>query len=273
MPTIHPTAIVGDNAQVGEDSTVEPFAVVEDNVIIGANCTIAHHAVVRRGSILEENVSIDSFAVIGGLPQHLDFDSDVHSGVKIKKNTAIREGVTIHRATRENTYTEIGEHCYLMGNSHVAHDCILGDHVILANGVLLAGNVILQAYCNFGGNALVHQFVRCGEGVMASGGSRFTFDAPPFSIVSDRNGLRGLNLISLKRRGFSQEAITDLKACFHAVARTSGNPAEHARNYYNQGLARNELSQRFLDFFLYGSTKQGYMRWKPSTKPVPVRRL
>ena len=243
-------AIVGKDAKIGVDVKVGPFAVVEDGAEIGDGCEIASHAIVRAGSVLGKKVFVDSFAVIGGLPQSIGFDAKTPSGVVIGDGTVIREGMTIHRSMYEGGVTRVGKNCFLMANSHVAHDCELGNSVILANGVLLAGHISIGDNVFIGGNAVLHQNVRIGEGVLIAGSARLHLNVPPFLMSSETNDVHGLNLIGLKRRGYGQEEISDLKKCFKAIFNsTAVNVYELAAAAKAEGLGTTEPGKRFLGFF------------------------
>lgn len=252
---IHPTAIIHPCAQIEDNVSIGPFSVIEDNVSIAQGCKIGEHVIIRSGSILEENVFVSPFGVIGGLPQVLHFSEDLKTGVRIGKCTVLREGVTINRATLEGSLTRVGEHCFLMANSHVAHDCQLGDYVVFANGVLPAGHVKIGSYSVFGGNAVIHQHLNIGEGVMIAGRAALNMDIPPFLLVSEHNQVHGLNTIGLKRRRFKLEEIKDLKTCFKSVLGKPGNPYEYATHLLASKPNPSSLAQTFLDFFTKKSSK------------------
>lgn len=243
------TAIIGREAKIGENVHIGPYAIVENNVQVGDNCVIAAHAIIRSGSILERNVQIDSFASIGGDPQDISFDRKTHSGVIIGESTIIREGVTIHRATVEGGLTKVGKNCFLMGYCHIAHDCVLGNDIKIANGALLGGYVSMGDHIFMGGNSVIHQNLQIGEGVIIAGCARLNLDIPPFLIVSEATEINGLNLIGIKRRGFGQTEVSDLKCCFKEVLDSPGNPYEKAANARQNGLAKTELGKVFLAFF------------------------
>ncbi|QYY36854.1 acyl-ACP--UDP-N-acetylglucosamine O-acyltransferase [Ruficoccus sp. ZRK36] len=220
---------------------------IEPGVTLGADCNLAPFAVVKTGSVLGDRVTVDHFAVVGGLPQDLKFDPATKSGVRIGAGTVLREGVTIHRATTEGGFTEIGANCLLMVNSHVGHDCTLGDSVIMANGALLGGHVHVGKNAFISGNAVIHQHVRVGEGCMISGGSRVGLDVPPFVIVDGKNTVGGLNLVGLRRRGHTAEEITDLKNCYRAIymSTVKGSAADKAATV----TPTTETGKTFIDFF------------------------
>lgn len=254
------TAIISKTAKIGLNVRIGHYAIVEDNAEIGDGCVLNQHAIVRRFAILKENVFVDSFACVGGDNQDLKFDPSVKSGVIIGAGTKIREGATVHRASNEGKYTIVGENCLLMGASHVAHDCVLGDHVILANGVLLAGHIKTMSHCILGGAAVFHQFIRIGEMAFVSGNAAVTRDIPPFVLVAERDELHGLNIVGLRRANYTTEDTRDLKNLYRQILATPGNPVEHAkaiREHGEHGLSR--AGQVFLKFFEEESLR-GYLR-------------
>ncbi len=257
MP-IHSSAIVAPDALIAPEVEVGPYAIIEAGVRVGRGCRIGAMAILRRDTWLGENVTIDSHAVIGGNPQDVHFDPNKPSGVKIGAGSMIREGVTIHRSTRENGFTMIGEKVFIMANAHVAHDCVVGDHAIVVNGVLLAGHVEIQKHAFLGGAALFHQFVRVGESAIVSGGSRVAHDVPPFVLTAERSEVHGLNLVGLKRRGFGQEVIDDLKKMYKAVYGRAGNRRHYASTALNDCPPATAQGQQFLEFFLQPS-KRGFI--------------
>ncbi|HLS29159.1 MAG TPA: acyl-ACP--UDP-N-acetylglucosamine O-acyltransferase, partial [Opitutales bacterium] len=164
----------------------------------------------------------------------------------------------VNRSSREGEATTVGSGSFLMACSHVGHDCVLGEKVVLANAVLLAGHVHVGSHSFLGGGAGIHQFCRIGESVMLGGNASITFDLPPFTMVADRNRLAGLNLIGLRRRGFSREVIAELKNCFSAVYHGGKKPREAAAAALEEGLATSEPGRAFLAFFAGGS--RGFAR-------------
>lgn len=235
--------------------------IIEENVQLGADVVIAPMAVVKSGSILGDRVRVDHFAVVGGDPQFLKFDPKTASGVEIGAESVIREGVTVNRSIHTGKNTTVGASCFLMANSHVGHDTIIGNHVVLANGVLLGGHVTIGDNVFIGGNAAVHQFCRVGEGAMIGGVARITYDVPPFVTAANENEVAGLNLIGLKRRGFTAEEISDLKRCYRAVylSKPTGSPTKKAKEAIAAELATTDRGRQFLDFFTFTESR-GYIR-------------
>jgi UDP-N-acetylglucosamine acyltransferase len=238
--------------------TVHPTAIVEDGAQLGAGCVIHAHAIVTRHCVLGDGVVVHPFAVVGGDPQDLSFDPATRSGVRIGARTVIREHVTIHRATRADGWTEVGSGCFLMVSCHVAHDCRLGDRVIMANAVLLAGHVQIGEGAFVGGGATVHQFARIGEGAMIGGAARVSRDVPPFTMTTERDEVAGLNVVGLRRRGLPRQTVEELKRAFRAVNVSVGNMRDLAAAALAGGEYSSAEARRFLEFFREG--RRGFVR-------------
>lgn len=243
--------------------SIHPTAIVEEGVQLGAGCVIHAHAIVKKHTVLGDGVVVHPFAVIGGDPQFLKFDPTMISGVRIGANTVLREHVTINRSIHAGQFTTVGERCFLMVNVHVGHDCAISDEVVIANNVMLAGHVTLQSHIFIGGGAGFHQFCRIGEGAVISGLSRIAQDIPPFAMAAERNEVIGLNLVGLKRRGFSRDAIREIKDAFRAVYFTPGNIREVAKAAANGGSFTTAEARQFLAFFSEG--KRGFSRARRET--------
>ncbi len=256
---IHETAIVDSGAKLGSGVKVGPYSIVEEDSEVGDDCVLDAHAIVKRGSLLGNGCKIGHFAVVGGDPQYDAFDPSTPSGVRIGKGVRIGEGVTIHRSIKEGENTFVGESVFLMGYSHVGHDCVVGDHVTVANGALLAGHVELGEHSFVGGGAAFHQFVRVGEGAMVGGMAEVSADVPPFVTVARRNLACGLNLVGLRRRGFSDEMVSDLKACYRELYLNDRNLRQSAEKTLKEGeLPKTASGRKFLEFFLEG--ERGFAR-------------
>ncbi len=208
---IHP------NATIGADVTIDPFAVVHEDVVIGDGTHIMSHAVILDGSVIGKNCTIFPGAVISGIPQDLKFIGE-KTTAEIGDNTTIRECVTINRGTQEKFKTVVGKNCLLMAYAHVAHDCILGDHVILANSVQLAGHVEVGDYAILGGLAGAHQFTRIGAHTYIAGNTVIRKDIPPY-VKSAREPMSymGINVVGLTRLGFSKEKIKEISDIYHVL--------------------------------------------------------
>ncbi|MBU0507264.1 acyl-ACP--UDP-N-acetylglucosamine O-acyltransferase [bacterium] len=214
MANIHATAIVSARAQIATDVEIGPYSVIDDGVVIGSGCRIAAGVRLHSGVHLEEGVQIYHAAAIGGEPQDLKFGGE-ETTVSVGSHTVIREFVTVSRGTKATGRTIIGKDCMLMAYAHVAHDCVLGDNIILANSVNIAGHVEIEDYAIIGGVVPIHQFVHIGRHSMIGGGFRVPKDVPPY-ILAAGYPLRycGLNVVGLRRRGFSTEARANLKRAY-----------------------------------------------------------
>lgn len=233
-------------------TVIHPTAIVEAGAQLGADCEIQAHAIVRKHCVLGDRVTVHPFAVLGGDPQYLKFDASLISGVRIGAGTVVREQVTINRSIHAGGWTTLGENCFLMASTHVAHDCSLGNNVIMANAALLGGHVSVDDYSFLGGGAAVHQFCRIGESVMVAGHASITRDVPHFVMVAERDEVIGFNVVGLKRRGFSRAAIAELKAAFQAVYFTAGNIRDVAAQRLQAGAFETAEARRFLEFFAGG---------------------
>jgi UDP-N-acetylglucosamine acyltransferase len=244
---------------------IHPTAIVEDGAQLGADCEIHAYAIVKRGAMLGARVAVHSFAVVGGDPQDLKFNRVTPSGVRIGADTTIRENVTINRSTRPGGFTEVGDSCLLMAACHIAHDCVIGSQVVLANNAMIAGHVTIGDHAFFGGGVGIHQFCRIGDNVMISGHASVTRDVPPCVMAAERDDVIGLNLLGLKRRGFSRAAIVELKDAFRVVYFTPGN----IRDVAAEALAGDDFStaeaRHFLAFFTGGT--RGFIRARRDAEP------
>lgn len=257
MAQVHGSAIIGRNVSLGEGVEIGPYAVVGDGVTIGDGTTVGSHAVVKAGTAVGSNCLIDSFAALGGLPQDESFDGKTESGVIIGNNTAIREYVTVHRASAKATSTKIGSNCMLQSGSHVAHDCAVGDGTVLASGAMLGGHATVGKKCFIGGGAAVHQWVFVGDYAILGGLSATSLNIPPYAMSFGISTVIGLNLVGLRRAKISNENIVALKNCFREFYGRVGNFRDRAERMMGEGFASTEETENFLKFFLM-ETKQGF---------------
>jgi UDP-N-acetylglucosamine acyltransferase len=209
------------------------------------------YAVVTRHVRLGDRVLVYPHAVVGGDPQFLKFDRAIESGVEVGHGSVIREYATVNRSIYPGKATVLGEGCFLMSGAHLAHDCAVGNQVVLANNALLAGHVSVGDFTFVGGGAAVHQFTRIGESAMVGGLSRITRDIAPYLLVAERDEVSGLNLVGLKRRGFYRQAIQELKAAFRAVF-APGNIRQLATAAISDPGFTTPEARRFLEFFTGG---------------------
>ncbi len=215
--SIHPTAIVSPSAELGDDVSVGPYAIIEAESSLGSGCIVEAHAQIRRGSRLGPGCFVGSGAIIGSDPQYHGFDSRMPSGVTVGSQCILREYVTVHRSIHESGATRLGDKNFLMAGAHVGHDAQVGDKNTMANNVLLAGHVQLGSHCFLGGGSVYHQYVRIGDFVMTQGNSGFSLDLPPFVLASDVNIVNGINLVGLRRSGFSPDERSRIKRAFREV--------------------------------------------------------
>lgn len=214
---IHRTALVDPKAHVGHDVSIGPYAIVGPRVTIGDGCTVAAHAVLERNVKLGAGVKLGYGAVIGNDPQDLKYQGE-ETWVEIGDGTVVREYCTVNRGTSATGKTTVGERCFLMSYVHVAHDCAIGNDVIIANAVQMAGHVTIQDRAIISGLVPIHQFVRIGTFAFVGGGSRVNQDVPPYTkAVGNPVHLYGLNSVGLQRAGFSPEVKLALKRAYRLL--------------------------------------------------------
>jgi UDP-N-acetylglucosamine acyltransferase len=222
-PKIHPSAIIDSGAKIGKNVEIGAFAIVGDNCEIGDGCIISPRASLEKNVILAPRVKVGVGSVLGGDPQDLKFEGE-DTTVEIGEGTVIREYTTINRGTSHSWKTKVGAKCFIMSYVHLAHDCMLGDGVIMANGAQLAGHVVVGDRVGISGLVAVHQFVRIGKHAYIGGCSRVSKDIPPFmKAVGNPVQLYGLNSVGLQRSGFSEEAMRELKRAYRLFFRSDMN--------------------------------------------------
>ncbi|OAI06588.1 acyl-ACP--UDP-N-acetylglucosamine O-acyltransferase [Methylomonas methanica] len=216
--SIHPTAFIETGAMLGENVSVGPFAVIEAGAVIGANSQIGAHAVVHAHVKMGDGNVLHPHAVLGGLPQDLGFDAQTESWLEVGDNNVFREGFTAHRATIAGSATRIGSGCYFMNNSHVAHDCSVGDKTIFANNVAIGGHVEVGHNVFMGGAVVVHQFCRIGAYAIVQGTTGINMDVIPFMLIGGRPAKHyRLNIVGLRRAGIVGENYKVLSAAFRLL--------------------------------------------------------
>ena len=250
---IHPTASIAPGAKLGAGVDIGPFAVIEEDTVVGDGCRIAAHAVIKRYTQLGRRNRVHEHAVIGGDPQDLKFDPATVSHTDIGDDNVLREGVTVHRGSRTGSVTRIGNGCFLMALAHVAHDCVVGNHVVMVNNSGLSGESAAGDRAFLGGAVGVHQFCRVGRNAMVGMNSKLVQDALPFCITDGNPArARGLNLVGLRRAGFKAAEIAELKDAYRMLYRRL--PLEEAieRMKRGSGAAVKELAV-FIE-----SSKRGF---------------
>lgn len=246
--SIHSTAIVDPSAKLADDVEVGAYAFIGPDVAIGSGSKIAHHASVERLTSIGSGCLISPYASLGADPQDLKYHGEPTT-LEIGDNTQIREFVTVNRGTPEGGgVTRVGSDCLLMAYSHVAHDCQLGHHVILANCATLGGHVTLEERCNIGGLVAVHQFTRIGTYCFVGGASGVSKDLPPYTLCEGNRAIsHGLNVIGLKRAGFSDQAIEALKRAYRIIFRTR-TPLAEALAQVRAEVPQTPEVKRMLEF-------------------------
>ena len=240
--SIDPRAVVSPKAQLGNDITIGPFTVVEENVVIGDGCKIASSAYIANGARIGKNCVVHHGAVISNAPQDLKYANEP-TILEIGGNTVVREFCTLHRGTAEAGKTVIGSDCLLMAYVHVAHDCRVGNKCILANNVTLAGHVEVGDWVTIGGLTPIHQFVHVGSHCMIGGGFRAVQDVPPY-VLAGREPLRyeGINIIGLRRRGFTLEQIQAIKNAYRVLYSSGLMVSDAIKKIENELPPSNEIS-------------------------------
>ncbi len=218
---IHPTAVVHPKATIAEGVEIGPFSIIGEHVVIGRDTKISSHVLIEGWTTIGERNHIFSFSSIGTAPQDIGYRNE-ETYLLIGDDNVIRECATVHRATtKEDRRTVIGNKNFLMAYSHVAHDCKLGNNIIMSNSVALGGHIVIGDYAIVGGIVAVHQFARIGPYAIIGGQSAVTMDIPPYvSAAGNRAQLYGLNLVGLKRRGFDEKTITTLKKAYKIIFRS-----------------------------------------------------
>src|SRR5437762_2562240 len=236
MRHIHPTAIVASGAMLSEEVTVGPYCIVGEHVSLGVGVTLMSHVVIDGRTTIGEGTRLFPFASIGLEPQDLKYRGE-KSELVIGRNNTIREYVTMNPGTAGGgMVTRVGDGCLFMVGVHVAHDCQIGDHVVMANNATLAGHVVVGDYAILGGLCAVHQYVRIGRHAMIGGMSGVERDVIPYGqVIGDRARLTGLNIVGMQRRGFSREDIQGLRNAYQFLFSTDGTLSDRV----------NETAERF----------------------------
>jgi UDP-N-acetylglucosamine acyltransferase len=248
MSVIHPTALVDRHVELGEDVRIGAYAVLEGRISLGSGTIVGTHSVIHGNTVIGARCQIGPAAYVGTDPQHLHFDRGSETWAIIGDDTLIREGASVHRATKpgKENATRVGKNCFLMGASHVAHDCRVGDHVVMANGALLGGHCHVGERAFLGGASVIHQFCRVGRLAVISGNEAVSHDIPPFAAAR-YGGIKGYNAVGCKRAGMSTEAIHAIRAAFQCLHSHRTTPAAVAAIRKLESSAAAEV-QEILDF-------------------------
>lgn len=245
---IHPTAILHKGVEIGNGVVIGPYSIIGEKVRIGSRSRIGPHVVIYGPAEIGEDCEVLQFASIGAGPQDMKFKGE-ETRIRIGDRNIIREFVTIHRASSHGTReTVIGNDNYLMAYAHIAHDCLLGNHIIMVNGATLGGHVEIEDYAVIGGLSAIHQFTRVGAYAMIGGCSAVIQDIPPFmTAVGNRAKLYGLNLVGLKRYGFSEETIKTIKKAYRILFQ-SRLTLKNAIKRLKAEIKGSEEVNRLIDF-------------------------
>ena len=245
---IHPQAYVHPNAKIGENCQIGPFCNISENVEIGANTYLQSHVVVDGHTKIGSNCKIYAFASIGSQSQDLKFKEGNVTYTEVGDNTIIRESVTIHSGTDDGTITKVGSNCALLALSHVGHNTIVGDHVVLSHNATLAGHVEVADHANIGGLSAVHQFCKVGKNAMIAGMARVIQDVLPYTICEGAPGsCRIVNKIGMERTGYNKDEVRNALEAFKILFKR-GNTVEEAIKIMEAELPKNKVTSNIIGF-------------------------
>ena len=242
---IHPTAVIHPKAQLDPTVVVGPYAVIDGEVTIGAHCTLGPHVYLSGRTTIGTHNQFHAGCVVGNGPQDLKYKGGV-TRLRIGDYNLIREHVTVHGSSTPEGETLIGSHNLLMHHSHAAHNVEIGNHVIMAGGAMLAGHVTVADRAVISGNGLVHQFCRIGTLAMMQGGTAVSQDLPPFCVAHEVNVLVGLNIVGMRRAGFTSAERLEIKKLYHLLVRGSGLMRERIAQARKEFTS--ERARLFIDF-------------------------
>ena len=263
---IHPTAVVDPNAQMGSQVEIGPFCVVGPETLIGERTVLKSHVVIEGSVTIGAKNFVGHGAVIGAAPQDLSFSPERKTRVEIGHENTIREYCTVHPGTADGSATKIGDKNFLMAGAHVGHNCDIGNSVIIANNCLLGGYVRVDDGAFLGGGCVFHQFMRVGRLAIAQGGSAFSKDIPPFVIAAERNYVFGLNVIGLRRAGFSTQERDEIKAVFKLIYTSGLNVSQSMEKAGAMKLGA--AAREFLQF-ISNAKKRGICPLKKAEEQTP----
>jgi UDP-N-acetylglucosamine acyltransferase len=250
---IHPTAIVDPGAQIGAGVEIGPFSMIGPQATIGEKTIMQSHAVIEGEVGIGTGNFIGHGAIIGAPPQDVSFSPERKTRVEIGNDNIIREYCTIHRGSADGSATKIGDKNFLMAAAHVGHNCLIGNNVVIANNCLLAGHVRVDDGAFLGGGSTFHQHMHIGRLVMVQGSSAFGKDLPPFVIAAERNFVFGLNVVGLRRAGFSQKDRDEIKAAFKLIYQSGLNISQALEKAATMKFGA--PAREFLDFVANAKTR------------------
>lgn len=261
---IHQLTAVDPRAKIGKNVTVEPFTTISSDVVIGAGTWIGSNVTIMDGARIGKNCKIFPGTVISAIPQDLKFDGEDTQTI-IGDNTTLRECVTVNRGTKALGFTKVGDNCLIMATSHVAHDCIIGNNVIIANGCGIAGHVEIGDFTVMGGLSAVQQFGKIGKHTMISGGSLIRKDIPPYiKVAREPISYAGINSVGLRRRGFTNDKIFEIQKIYRYIFQMKMNVSQ-AIEYIEKEMLPTMERDEIITFIQnsprgivkgYGSTKE-----------------
>ena len=245
----HATAIVDERARIGEGTEIGPYCVIGPNVVLGRRVKLFSHVAITGRTSLGEGVRVFPFASLGSEPQDLKFGGE-DTSLEIGASCTIREGVTMNPGTAGGGgATRVGDNCTFLANSHVAHDCKVGNRVIFSNNVMLAGHCTIGDHAILGGGAGVHQFVRIGHHAFIGGLAGVENDVIPYGMaLGNRAGLAGLNIVGMKRLGFSRDSIQSLRHAYRLLFSNEGTLMERLADVESDDIAKDPYVREILDF-------------------------
>ena len=257
MALIHPTAVIDPAARVDATVEVGPYCVIGADVALGGHCRLHSHVVISGPTVIGEGNEFYPHSSIGQRSQDLKYDREP-TRLEIGDGNTFREFVTIHRATAREGVTKVGNHGNFLAYAHIAHDCVVGDHVIFSNNGTLAGHVTVGDHAVIGGLSGVHQFCRIGSHAIVGGCTKIVQDVPPFMIADGNPAeVRGVNFVGLERRGFAPEAIRELREAYKVVYREKLNTTQ-ALEVLRSKFTASELVTHLADFI--ASSERGIVR-------------
>ena len=256
---IHPTALVDSKAEIDDGVEIGPYCVIERGVSVSEGSRIGPHVIIREGTEIGKGCQIFQFASIGEAPQFLGYKGEKTS-LQIGHHNIIREFATLHRGTvKGGGKTVIGNNNFFMAYSHVAHDCQIGNQVVMANGATLGGHILIEDYAIIGGLAAVHQFCRIGTHAILSGLTGISQDVPPYMMAAgSRAKLYGLNTVGLKRHQFSEQTIRALKKAYRIIFRSGLTLEKAVKAVKEDDISLIKEVQHLLDFIQH--SKRGISR-------------
>lgn len=236
-----PNYSISNKAKIGNNVSVKDFTIIEDDVVIGNNVEIGSNVYIANGARIADNVKIHHGAVVSTVPQDLKFSGE-DTVFEIGEGTVIREYATLNRGTKESGKSSLGKNCFIMAYTHIAHDCHIGNNVIIANSVQMGGHVEIGDWAIIGGSVPIHQFTKIGIHVMIGGGFRTVKDVPPYALAGNSPlKFEGINTVGLRRRGFTNKQISDIKTAYDIIYYSGYNVSDAVKKINESGSISDEV--------------------------------